>query len=503
MRSSKRLTLLVSLCLILTVFLSIYLIGCNSLLTSTPKKSQPQTPTSFVSVDINPSIELILDQNGVVMSVAGANHDGKVLLFDEDGIVGSTIDVAISNITSLALKYGYLTEDNDTISLSVVSDKNSDSILQTLEENIQKVALNSELNVSIAQEINLVLQEELSALKTQYPNNEDIQSMDIAHLNLAKRAQQSGESLADVCSKSLDELLAKANEVQSDAMSKFDTFYTTQVEKAQYLFDSACSILENGLRVSFYLKNATHFDLSAMANSLVSLEYTLAKASKLTLEYFDACLDLNSVDTQYYLDDATLKAIANELGTTVDVVLEKTHAIEQDGVITIDKHDLTSYINTLYRNADESTAELIKDAYAKINALLSSSVTIADGHDGAVEFMTSTFESVIAQSPLASLKALASEYASNITSLIEGFFPDDIDMSSKESIQDAIADIDETISSLEEKLPSEDEQAFLQYCEQNKLSQCLSDLRSQLSSTIASLKQSASALLSQEKTARL
>lgn len=503
MRSSKRLTILVSLCLILTVFLSIYLIGCNSLLTSTPKKQQPQTPTSFVSVDINPSIELILDQNGVVMSVAGANHDGKVLLFDEDGIVGSSLDVAIGNITSLAVKYGYLTENNDTISVNVVSDENTESILKTLENSIQKVATSAELSLSLKQEVSLSLQQELSSLKDKYPGDDNIQSLDVAHLCLAKRAQQNGESLLDVCTKSVDELLLRVNEAQSDAMSKFDTYYSTQVEEAQYLFDSACSILQNGLRVSFYLDNAGLFDVEALTNAYTSLKYTLAKSTKLMLEYFDTCLDLNCVDAQYHLEEESLQSIANMLGTTYDELLSKTHAKENDGHITVEEQDLTSYINTLYRNADETSAQAIKSAYSSIGDILSSSLTPANGRDGAVDFMKNTIESALASTPLSSLNTLANTYAEHITTLIEGFFPSDLDLADKQSIADAIEQLDAEISSLEEALPSEDEQAFLEYCEQNALAQKIAQLRNELSNTLDTLKQNAINTLSKEKTAIL
>lgn len=503
MQTSKKLTILLSLCLILTVFLSIYLIGCSSLLTSTPKKPQSQTPTSFVSVDINPTIELILDQNGVVMSVAGANHDGKVLLFDEDGIVGSTIDVAISNITFLAVKYDYLTEEGNTISVSVVSGEDSSNILQTLEDNITKTASNFQLPVYVEKEINLALEEELSALKEQYPDNEHIQSLDTAGLCLAKRAQQNGESIESVCSKPLDNLLAKVNEMQSDAMSKFDNDYSAQVEKAQYLFDSAGTVLQNGLRVCFYLENASILDVSSLQKTFQSLEYTLAKATKLTLEYFDACLDLSSVDKQFYVDEDTVQNIADMLGKSYDEVISKTHAQEVDGRIVIDEQDLHSYINALYRNANDTAAEQIKDAYSSINTLLSSSTAIVDGRDGTVEFLTQTLEDVFSSTQLASLSAITNMYASHFATLITDLLPDDLDVSNKESIAYAISQLDVTISAFEEDFIQEDEQAFTQYCEQNKLAQNLLELRDQLASTLADIKQDAINSLSQEKATRL
>lgn len=503
MHTSKKLTLLLSLCLIITVFLSIYLIGCSSLLTSTPKKPQAQTPASFVSVDINPTIDLILDQNNVVMSVTGANHDGKVLLFDEDGIVGSTLDVAISNITALAVKYDYLTAEINTISVSVVSREDSSNILQMLEDGITKTASGFQLPVSIEKEINLALEEELSDLKEKYPDNEYIQSLDTAGLCLAKRAQKNGEPIESICSKSLNELLARVNRMQSDAMSKFDHTYSAQVEKAQYLFDSANSVLQNGLRVCFYLENTSLLDISSLQKTLRSLEYTLAKATKLTLEYFDTCLDLNSVDERYYVDEDTLQKVADMLGKSYDEVMSKTHAQEMDGRIAIDELNLQSYINALYRNASDTVAEQIKDVYPSINEICSSSTAMVNGRDGVVEFLTQTLEDVFSSTQLSSLSVITNTYASHFATLIKGFLPDDLDISNKESIADAISQLNEKISALEEDFIQEDEQAFTEYCEQNKLAQNLLELRDQLASTLADIKQNAINSLSQEKATRL
>lgn len=435
------------------------------------------------------------------MSVAGANHDGKVLLFDEDGIVGSTLDVAIGNITSLATKYGYLTQDNSTVSVNVVSNKDSAVIVKTIDDSIQKVANSTQLTLSLKQKTDLSLEEELSALKKEYSGNPDIQALDVARLCLVKKARQNGESIEDVCSKPLNELLAKVNEVQSDAMSKFDNAYSSQVEKAQYLFDSACSVLQNGLRVSFYIENLA--DLSSLQKIFVSLQYTLAKSAKLTLEYFDACLDLNSVNKQYYLDEKTLQTIADELGTTYDELINKTHAVKRDDCITIDEQDLKSYINTLYRNADSALAQNIKNAYSSIDAILASSQSMVDGHDGAVAFFTKTFEDILSSAQLNFLNDITDKYASSITAIIGEFFPDDLDISNKESISNAISQLENKITSIESELDFEDEQAFRQYCEQKGIAQKLTELRNQLSTALADLKQNAVNSLSQEKASRL
>ena len=78
---------------------------------------------SFVSLDINPSIELTLDKNNKVLSVYGGNEDGQVLLYKEEDFIGVDVETAVEKITSLAVKYGYLDENNKVVETSVTSAK--------------------------------------------------------------------------------------------------------------------------------------------------------------------------------------------------------------------------------------------------------------------------------------------------------------------------------------------------------------------------------------------
>lgn len=501
MRTNKKLIILTALCLILTVFLSIYLIGCNSLLTNTPKKQQSQTPASFVTLDINPSIVFVLDQNGIVMSAAGANHDGKVLLFEEDGIVGATLESAISNITTLAIEYGYLTSENCNVGISVVSDDSS--ILQNVKDNIQSACDSSQLSINFFQNTDLALEQELAILKSNYPDNTAIQSLDISHLRLAKSALKNNENIEDVCALSVDDLLARVNEIQSDALSKFDLSYTSMVEKAQYLFDNACCTLENGLRVIYYYDNLNGlFDLVGVQKVYNALEYTLAKASKLTLEYFKTCLEMRTISTQYSLSVEQATSIAESLDVPLDEFIAKTHASTQDGLLVIEGCDISSYINTLYRNATSEAANDIKEAYLSIYSVLDDVSKQAEDGDAAIDLLLDGFNAAITQVPLGS--SILSAFSDKISMLLNVFIPSDINLSSKDSIQTAIDGLDTIISQLEQEIASyQDAQEFSAYCENNDLAQIIASLRNALTDDLSEIKQTAIDALRLEKSNRL
>ena len=52
---------------------------------------------TFVTLDINPSIELTVDANGIVVSVYGANEDGQILLYEEAEKIIHTYNGELSN----------------------------------------------------------------------------------------------------------------------------------------------------------------------------------------------------------------------------------------------------------------------------------------------------------------------------------------------------------------------------------------------------------------------
>lgn len=76
---------------------------------------------SFMSIDINPSIELTFDENGKVASVRAKNDDAAILLTDVD-LTGMTAEQATAQITQLAEKMGYLNADNTGVKILAAAD---------------------------------------------------------------------------------------------------------------------------------------------------------------------------------------------------------------------------------------------------------------------------------------------------------------------------------------------------------------------------------------------
>ena len=73
---------------------------------------------SVVSLDVNPSIELKVDNDEDVISATGLNADGKKVLEGMD-LEDTDLDVAVNAIIGSMLKHGYLSEMQNSILLSV------------------------------------------------------------------------------------------------------------------------------------------------------------------------------------------------------------------------------------------------------------------------------------------------------------------------------------------------------------------------------------------------
>lgn len=101
---------IVSVLLVLVMILSMLsAVSCGSC--SSEEPDGKKYPVTRVTVDVNPSIEFIVGEDGKVASVTALNDDGSILIAGEV-FVGKTPEQAIELAVSLACNTGYLIEGN-------------------------------------------------------------------------------------------------------------------------------------------------------------------------------------------------------------------------------------------------------------------------------------------------------------------------------------------------------------------------------------------------------
>jgi phage host-nuclease inhibitor protein Gam len=101
-----------------------------------------QAEDSYVTLDINPSVELIVSPRDKVIYANPLNEDAEVLLVDLD-LVGMDLEDAIDLIIETSIELGYIAADEDTETYVSVSAINADAQIQERIQNRVKEHVNN------------------------------------------------------------------------------------------------------------------------------------------------------------------------------------------------------------------------------------------------------------------------------------------------------------------------------------------------------------------------
>jgi len=168
---------------ILCFALAILTVASLLAFTSCKKATPAEGTVTRITVDVNPSVEFMVDDQNKVVSVTALNDDGSILIVGE-AFIGKTPEEAIELMVSVAAETGYLVEGNveateNTVRISVSGDskytkklqksieKKTSATLKKLDINgkIEKAeALNTEALRRIALTASVYTEEELAAM---------------------------------------------------------------------------------------------------------------------------------------------------------------------------------------------------------------------------------------------------------------------------------------------------------------------------------------------------
>ena len=142
-----------ALCLCLLVGMALPLASC--------KKSEPTPPEGTytrMTVDINPSVEFMVDDQNKVVSVTALNDDGSILIAGE-AFVGKTPEEATRMVVSLATDAGYLvkgeihvenTDESQKVEISVSG--NSDyakELAKNVKSDVEKYLKDNKITATV------------------------------------------------------------------------------------------------------------------------------------------------------------------------------------------------------------------------------------------------------------------------------------------------------------------------------------------------------------------
>jgi len=96
-----------------------------------------KTPVAYVSMDINPSVELGVNAFDKVISVEAYNEDGKKIL-EGTNLINYDIDNAVNTVISNAISEGYINKDGSS-AIEITTSTNKENIANKLEKSLKDV----------------------------------------------------------------------------------------------------------------------------------------------------------------------------------------------------------------------------------------------------------------------------------------------------------------------------------------------------------------------------
>lgn len=379
-RSGKmKIKSILSLVMALTMGTSVMLFaGCNKDDESSGSSSNGTAgdakAASYVNLDINPDVELTIDGENKVLSVHGGNEDGLVLLYEETGIIGADIEVAIDKIIELATDMGYLNDENKVVGTSVVSTSTADenALLSKINASITASASDLGLSVTTDAEGAYSLLRDLEELKAAFPNNTAIQNVSVSKFQLAVSAAETGEVTVEAAVEMDTEALV---EMVSNAHGKIEEFATEAFKEAKTLanatYDKALGMAKAGV----YMEYGT---MKKPALLPYGAAFFMYKASECGFEAIaDALMYVEKLHN-YELSETQVSLVMEALGlkteNSTDAEIEENKKLLQnsDGKITV--ASVEAYADKVFKNS--VAGEALEEMKTALDAALTNAETL-------------------------------------------------------------------------------------------------------------------------------
>lgn len=341
-------------------------------------KAPQVKPKALVSVDVNPSIELVVDEDNKVISVTGKNDDGIMILYGEV-VIGKTLDEALELIISLENEAGFLLSgevgvNKNNIQISVNGD--TQEIYNTIKTSVTN-KINSicdELNITPSiEEANKYANEKLNQLVLDIDPllEEKISSMTMEEkLNIISNYQK---ETAEIYSSQLQDFYVNVKnteisfvekeeiqEVLNGVESTYQQIVATYKGFVQNLSDQKTVIEE--LRYELLVKEDSLFQQAL--NTVIQMKDEVNEL-KVKLSESDSAIEKLMIEAQLEIQEPLLVAAEEALinaGNLANKALDEAKAIIDQIVVKL--KELEKEFPTEIKSLIENKA---KDIESKIN----------------------------------------------------------------------------------------------------------------------------------------
>ena len=337
---------------------------------------------SMVTIDTNPSIELVVDEKDKVVSVRGANDDGKLVLYGEK-VVGKDVEIAVEIIIQAEIDTGYIVANAqigaNQFSLTVSSDTTVESseLINSIQNKVKEVCENNHIAIAL-EESKALARSELEKLALELDptlTEERVKEMETSQLLAVVKLYQL--ETVELYNTKLEELYTNVKEFKFDYMSQestleamktvdgaIDNLAITAYESAVNLLKSAQESVETA-RYKWLVKEDSIYqqqvaavkdkkqEVLALKNEVAKLEDGAEKTNK------EAALTvaLNSLDSAEVL----LQQAYTNANTALDTVVNAL-----DSAMTSLDSALESFL-TAYASVTDTIKEKLVEAENKLN----------------------------------------------------------------------------------------------------------------------------------------
>lgn len=377
------------------------------------------TKQAYVSLDINPAIELVVDRDGKVISVRGENEDGQVLLYNEVGIKGETIDAAIEKITNLAVEYGYLGENNKVVDTIVTSGNSgfAEKILNKVNTTVVATAEASGLTITTDGEGAYSLLRRLEEFKKQYPNDTTIQNISVSKFKLALSVSETGEISLEAAAKLNDaELIKQLTSATEDLESYATTAYVQAKNQASAIYDKSVELAKATAYFGACTLKANTKPSVAYNAALYNAYLIMAKGLGVTASAMTVAASV----ANYPLNEAAVTAAATALGLSSVDVLKNSN-----GEITV--NSIEAYADKLFKNSPagealEQTKAALSTALAQLESIAKQAVSaVYEKYGTEIDSAITSAQKTIDGIKYAVLAALPESAKADFTTALEDF----------------------------------------------------------------------------------
>lgn len=407
--------------------------------------------SGYVSLDINPSVELVVDENGLVAGVRGVNEDGLVLLYNESDFKGETVDNAVKKIVDISIEEGYLTEDNKVVNVTVSAknDKNAKKLTNSVNASIKASADESGLSIKIDAEGSYSLRRKLDEFKKAHPDNKLVQSLSLAKFKLALTISETGEiTLEHAVELEDDELIDLIKEYDSKIEAFATDAYELAKKQAQAAFDKAVTYKTYSAYTEFYAKSV--LSMKHMDTAYLGAVYQTYASAALMMESVKNVAEFANKVVDYPLSDEQVAAVVKALG------LENSEPLKNSkGEVTI--RSIEAYADKLFKNSEynkelqkkmDELSEALSSAEKKIKAEINAlAEKYKDEIAAAAEVMENAYKTVES-----AIKLIPEEYRQAFADVITELKKNVADIKAwAESEKTYFSDLDTFTARLEEQ----------------------------------------------------